>query len=287
MNFTIEELSKDAFPKLLHEIPQPPKRLNYRGVLPDPKMRLLSVVGSRKYTNYGKQAVDQLIAGLRGYDIGIVSGLALGIDSLAHRAAIDTGLYTLAIPGGGLSPAAIYPAAHRGLSERILEHGGGLLSEYDPDFRATAWSFPERNRLVAGISHATLVIEAAEKSGSLITARLAADYNRELLVVPGNIFSDNSKGTHQFMKLGARPATEAADILDALGIEVRDGRAPAAAPILSLEEQQIIALLTEPQGRDVLIRRSELPIESAAIILMQMEMKGLIKEDSGIYRKTA
>ncbi len=248
-------------------------------------MRLLAVVGSRKYTNYGKQAVDHLIAGLRGHNIGIVSGLALGIDSLAHQAALDAGLYTLAIPGSGLADSSIYPAAHKRLAHTILESGGGLLSEYDPDFRATTWAFPERNRLVAGISHATLVVEAAEKSGSLITARLAADYNRELLVVPGSIFSDNSKGTHQFMKLGARPVTEAADILDTLGIEVSDGRAPSFTPILSLEEQTILNLLSEPKERDLLIRQCGLPTASATIILMQMEMNGLIKEEAGVYRK--
>lgn len=218
MEFPVEELAKDGWPKLLFEIPQPPTQLNYRGALPDPKLKLLSVVGSRHHTPYGKEAVDHLIKGLSGYNIGIVSGLALGIDSLAHQAAIDNGLYTLAIPGGGLSDQVIYPRRHLPLAHQILEAGGGLLSEYDPDFHVTNWSFPQRNRLVAGISHATLVIEAGEKSGSLITARMAADYNREVLVVPGSIFSETSKGTHQFLKLGARAVTEAADILEALGI---------------------------------------------------------------------
>lgn len=219
MDFPIKELAQDDFPKLLLEIPQPPKQLNYRGVLPANGMKLLAVVGSRKYTSYGEEAVEYLIGGLQGHNIGIVSGLALGIDSLAHEAAMRHGLYTLAIPGGGLSDSAIYPASHKPLAKKILESGGGLLSEYDPDFRATTWSFPQRNRLVAGIAEATLVIEAGEKSGSLITARLTADYNRELLVVPGNIFSDNSKGVHQFLKLGATPVTEPADILNALNIE--------------------------------------------------------------------
>jgi DNA processing protein len=285
MNFPIVELDKSEFPKLLFEIPQPPKQLNYRGVLPDPAMKLLSVVGSRKYTNYGKQAVDHLISGLRGHNIGIVSGLALGIDSLAHQAALDNHLYTLAIPGGGLSDTAIYPATHKPLAKKILEAGGGLLSEYDPDFRATTWSFPERNRLVSGISHATLVIEAGEKSGSLITARLTADYNRELLVVPGSIFSDNSKGTHQFLKLGARPVTEAADILDALGIEVKDGRVSSAVSNLSPAEQTIMDLLLEPKERDLLIRECGLPTNSVTIVLMQLEMSGKIAEENGIYRK--
>lgn len=285
MDFPIENLAKSDFPKPLHEIPQPPKQLNYRGVLPDREIRLLSVVGSRKYTNYGKQVIDHLIGGLRGYNIGIVSGLALGIDSLAHEAALANGLYTLAIPGGGLSDNVIYPRSHLRLAHKILEEGGCLMSEYEPNFKATTWSFPERNRLVAGISSATLVIEAGEKSGSHITARLAADYNRELLVVPGSIFSQNSRGTHQFMKLGARPVTEAADILDTLGLEVGDGRAPSFSPILSLEEQTIINLLSEPKERDLLIRECGLPTESVSITLMQMEMNGHIKEDGGVYRK--
>lgn len=285
MPFPIETLSKYEFPKLLHEIPQPPKQLNYRGTLLPKDMRLLSVVGSRKYTNYGKQAVDYLISGLRGYNIGIISGLALGIDSLAHQAALDNGLYTLAIPGGGLSDQAIYPARHKPLARKILESGGGLLSEYEPDFRAATWSFPERNRLVAGISHATLVIEAGAKSGSLITARLAADYNRELLVVPGSIFSDNSKGTHQFMKLGARPVTDAEDILDSLGLEAQSGKVAPMPNNLSPEEAKIISLLNEPQERDALIRQSGLPTETITIVLMQMEINGHIKEDGGTYRK--
>lgn len=287
MDFPIKELTQGEFPKLLRETPHPPKQLNYRGVLPSSDMKLLAVVGSRKYTNYGKDAVEYLIGGLRGHNIGIVSGLALGIDSLAHEAALRHGLYTLAIPGGGLSPAAIYPRAHTGLAEKILKSDGGLLSEYDPDFRATTWSFPQRNRLVAGISHATLVIEAGEKSGSLITARLTADYNRELLIVPGNIFSDNSKGTHQFLKLGATPVTEPADILNALGIEIKENKLPAVSAALSDEEIAIINLLSEPTERDALIRKSGLPIESALIILMRMEMNGLIVENAGVYRKLA
>ena len=219
MSFPILDVSAAAFPSLLREIPQPPVALNYRGVLPPTDIHLLSVVGSRDFTEYGKQVVNELIDGLKGYPIGIVSGLALGIDSLAHEAALRNNLYTLAIPGGGLSDEALYPASHKPLAHRILEAGGGLLSEYEPDFRATTWSFPKRNRLVAGISRATLLIEAAEKSGTLITARMCTDYNRELLVVPGNIFSKSSIGVHQFLKLGATPVTSAADILEVLGIE--------------------------------------------------------------------
>ena len=283
MDFPIKELAKGAFPKQMLEIPQPPKRLNYRGELPPNDMKMLAVVGSRKYTNYGRQVVDHLVNGLRGYNIGIVSGLALGIDSLAHEAALANSMYTLAIPGGGLSDSAIYPTRHKPLARKILESGGGMMSEYEPDFRATTWSFPQRNRLVVGISHAVLVIEANEKSGSLITARLCADYNRELLVVPGNIFSDNSKGVHQFLKLGAVPVTEASDILNALNLEVQTGNLPSKAVALSTVETKVLDILTEPTERDSLIRKLALPASEATIILMQMEINGLIKEDGGIY----
>lgn len=287
MDFPIKELAKGAFPKQMLEIPQPPKQLNYRGELPPSDTKLLAVVGSRKYTNYGRQVVDHLVNGLRGYNIGIVSGLALGIDSLAHEAALANSMYTLAIPGGGLSDSAIYPARHKPLARKILESGGGMMSEYEPDFRATTWSFPQRNRLVVGISHAVLVIEANEKSGSLITARLCADYNRELLVVPGNIFSDNSKGVHQFLKLGAVPVTEASDILNALNLEVQTGTLPSKQVALTSEEAKIIDLLKEPAERDTLIRKLALPASEATIILMQMEINGLIKEDGGIYRRAS
>ncbi len=286
MDFTINELEAAEFPKGLLEIPQPPKSLNYRGQLPPADMKLIAVIGSRHYTNYGKQVVEHLLGSLKGHNIGVVSGLALGIDSLAHEAALANSLYTLAIPGGGLSDKRIYPARHKPLARKILENGGGLLSEYEPDFSATTWSFPQRNRLVCGISHAVLVIEAAEKSGSLITARMAADYNRDLLVVPGNIFSDNSKGVHQFLKLGATPVTSAEDILEALNIEVTEiAEKPLAFPPSSPLEQKVLTLLSEPKDRDTLVRLLALPTPEATILLMQMEISGHIKEQHGTYRK--
>ncbi len=284
MSFPIIDVSSAEFPALLREIPQPPVALNYRGVLPPPDIHLLSVVGSRKYTSYGKQVVDELIGGLRNYPIGIVSGLALGIDSLAHIAALQNNLYTLAIPGGGLSDEVIYPATHKGLAHRILEAGGGLLSEYAPDFRATDWSFPQRNRLVAGISRATLLIEAAERSGTLITARMTADYNRELLVVPGSIFSKTSAGVHQFLKLGATPVTCAEDILAVLGIAEKSVGEAKPRPPLSPAEESVIALLHEPRHRDELIRTLNLDTAQAAQLLMMMELNNMIVAQDNIYR---
>jgi DNA processing protein len=288
MSFPIIDMAPGEFPSLLREIPQPPDSLNYRGALPPPHLHLLSVVGSRKYTSYGKQVVDDLIAGLKGYPVGIVSGLALGTDSLAHEAALKNNLYTLAIPGGGLGDAVIYPASHKPLARKILEAGGGLLSEYAEDFKATEWSFPKRNRLVAGISRATLLIEAAEKSGTLITARMATDYNRELLVVPGSIFSTMSAGTHQFLKLGATPVTTAKDILDVLGIEEKTTSSPLFTPAANLtaEEAAVIKLLQEPRHRDELIRLLALEVSKATQLLMMMELQGYITSHDNVYRAT-
>ncbi len=284
MSFPITEVSAAEFPALFREIPQPPVSLNYRGILPPPDITLLSVVGSRKYTSYGKQVVDELIGGLKNYPVGIVSGLALGIDSLAHEAALKNNLYTLAIPGGGLSDEAIYPATHKNLAHRILAAGGGLLSEFAADFKATEWSFPQRNRLVAGISRATLLIEAAEKSGTLITARMTVDYNRELLVVPGSIFSKTSVGVHQFLKLGATPVTCAGDILDVLGItELCVGEASPRPP-LNPSQEAVINLLHEPRHRDELIRLLNMNTAQATQILMVMELNSMVAVHDNIYR---
>jgi len=284
MSFPILELSSSSFPTRFAEIPQPPDKLFLRGKLPPKELTLLSIVGSRKYTTYGKQVVQELVSGLRGYPIGIVSGLALGIDSLAHEAALENNLYTLAIPGGGLADEALYPASHKALAYRILEAGGGLLNEFEPTFKATKWSFPMRNRLVAGISKATLLIEAGVKSGTLITARMTADYNRELLVVPGSIFSRNSRGTHQFLKLGATPVTCAEDILDVL--HLLSEKPAQTLPLLELSknEQKVMAALNEPTHKDELIRVLQLSAPEASEVLMMMELNNLVHVENNIYR---
>ncbi len=280
-------LHKEEFPVLLNEIPDAPKQLYVRGELPQRDTKCLAVVGSREYTNYGKQVVDYLISGLRGYPISIISGLAIGIDTLAHETALRNNLYTLAVPGSGLDNTVLYPRRNHPLAMRILESGGGLLSEFEPSFAATQWSFPQRNRIMAGLSHATLVIEAGEKSGTLITARLTADYNRELLVVPGNIFSEKSSGPHQFLKLGATPVTTPADILTALMIDQRDDTTPTLFDTSSLSEVEIriLSFLKEPMDRDSLIRALELSAGSVAITLMQLELNNFIKEENGIIRR--
>lgn len=282
MNDELKRLSPADFPTLLREIPDPPKQLYVRGVLPDLALKWLAVVGSRAITPYGRQAVTHLIEGLRGYPIAIVSGLAYGADAEAHKAALDVGLPTVAVPGSGLDWDVLYPRAHVSLAREILAKGGALLSEFEPNFKATDYSFPQRNRIMAGLSHATLVIEAKEKSGSLITARLATEYNRELLVVPGSIFSAESRGTHQFLRLGATPVTSPEDILQALGIAVAEKSATRTD--LSDDESHVLEIIASPLPREELIKTLALPISEANILLSTMEIKGLIVEELGIVR---
>lgn len=282
----IKKLPKEKFPSQLMEIPQPPEELWIIGELPPEDLIYLCVVGSRKYTSYGKEACEKIIAGLKGYPIVIVSGFAMGIDTIAHKKAMQTGLKTLVFPGSGLSDEAIYPKTNVRLMKEIVENGGCLVSEFEPDFKATQWSFPMRNRLMAGISKAVLIIEAEEKSGTLITARLTTEYNRDLLVVPGSIFSPNSKGTNRLIRQGATPITCAEDVLEALGFEQEKDEDKQARLFedLSPEEKKIVELLREPMARDDLIREIKMPIGETNSLLSVMEIKGLIKEEMGEIR---
>ena len=218
----IKKLPKEKWPKQLLEIPQIPEQLYIIGELPNEQEKLiyLCVVGSRKHTSYGKEICEKIIAGLAGYPIVIVSGFAMGIDTIAHKKAMDIGLRTVVFPGSGLSDSAMYPKTNIILMNEIIKKGGCLISEFEPNFKATQWSFPMRNRLMAGISKAVLVIEAEERSGTLITARLTTEYNRDLLTVPGSVFSPNSKGTNKLIRQGATPVTCAEDVLEALGFEI-------------------------------------------------------------------
>ncbi len=285
MDYPIIQMSVEECSSLLLEIPQPPEKIYVRGNLAPRGTKCLAVVGSRDYTNYGKQVVEYLIQGLQGYPISIISGLALGIDALAHHAALNASLHTLAIPGSGIDDTVLYPRKNFGLAKEILSHGGGLLSEFEPTFRATQWSFPQRNRIMAGLAHAVLLIEAGEKSGTLITARMTCDYNRELLVVPGNIFSENSKGSHQFLKLGATPVTSPEDILEALNITVETKPIPFL-PTMNPDEQMILEFLSEPKDHDSLIRLVSGNPEETLILIMRMQLAGHIKEENGQLFKT-
>jgi len=284
MNNVIK-FAKEKWPGLLLEIPEPPKELFLRGEMPDENAILLAVVGSRKYSPYGKDACEELIAGLAGYNISIVSGLALGIDSIAHKAALKAGLHTIAVPGSGLSDEVLYPSTHVPLAHDIIDSGGCLLSEFEPKFKATQWSFPQRNRLMAGLSRAVLVIEAEEKSGTLITARLATDYNRDVFAVPASIFSENGKGSNGLLRQGALAITSSEDILKEFGFEPIDRGRTSINEDYSDEEKKVLKILKEPMSRDELIRALKLPASKANIIISSMEIKRLIKEQLGLIRK--
>lgn len=203
----------------LREIPDPPERLWVRGTLPPKTHKRLLVVGSRALTPYGKEACEYLIGGLKDHPISIVSGLALGADACAHQAALAAGLHTIAVPGSGLADSYIAPQTNLGIAKAILSAGGALLSEHPPETGARPHYFPSRNRIMVGIADAVLVIEAGERSGTLITARLAGEYNRDLLCVPHRITDHNSEGPHMFIRLGAELVTSPNDIIEALRLD--------------------------------------------------------------------
>ncbi len=279
----IKKLGPKSFPALLQEINDPPKELYLRGSLPPAGTKLLAVVGSRRMSRYGKDVCDYLLAGLTGYPISIVSGLALGIDAVAHSAALRAGLHTIAIPGSGLADHVLYPRTNFSLAMNILEAGGALLSELPPEEKATPYTFPKRNRIMAGMSHAVLIIEAGVQSGTLITARLAVEYNRELLIVPHSVFSEGGSGGHVFMKLGGTPVRSPDDILDVLQLKKQEISHESLE--LTEEEKAVILLLGSPLERDEIIRSLNMPTSTANILLASMELRGIITESMGEIRR--
>ncbi|MFA5023154.1 MAG: DNA-processing protein DprA [Candidatus Paceibacterota bacterium] len=277
------------FPALLKEINDPPEELWLEGNFPnETENKFLAVVGSRKFSRYGKEACEELIRGLAGYPIVIVSGLALGIDAIAHQSALKNKLLTVAVPGSGLSRKVLHPFSNHRLADEIIEAGGCLMSELEPECPAGVHTFPRRNRIMAGISHAVLIIEAGERSGTLITARLAMEYNRDVLVVPGSIFSPSSRGANNLIHHGAMPINSSNDLLQALGFnldEESEDRQGKLFKDLSEIEQKIVDILsTDSYPRDELIELAELSTSEANIILSTMEIKGIIKEAMGEVR---
>ncbi len=277
----INELHYDSFPKRILDAKPVPTKLYYRGKLPPANLKNLVIVGSRKHSSYGKQVVKDIIAGLVGYPINIVSGLALGIDTLVHEEALKHGMFCTVFPGSGINPRALHPQSNVRLAEKIIESGGCVIAEFDPDFKATQYSFPQRNRLTAAYSHAVLIIEAEEKSGTLITARLALEYNRDVLVVPGSIYNAASKGTNWLLSQGATPITSANDVLKALGFEIESKN---KIKDITAEELVVLDILREPMTRDEIIRECDGGTDEINSLLMKMELRGIIIEDAGYFR---
>lgn len=254
--------------------------------MPPAGNKLLAVVGSRAMTRYGQEACQRLISGLAGYPVSIVSGLALGVDTCAHKAALAAGLHTLALPGSGLDDSVIYPRSNRAFARELLEKGGGMLAEYAPGTLSRVHFFPERNRLMVGLADAVLVVEAGPKSGTLITARLAGEYNRDLLCIPHRIGDAHAFGPHLFVRLGATLVTEPFHILEALHIAPRESGEMGAMPAnLEDVEQVIWDMLEEPRPRDDILRLSDEGVGETLTALVALELRGLIKEEFGAWRR--
>jgi DNA processing protein len=277
----------DSYPASLKELEtDAPAVLFIRGEFAQEANRL-AVVGTRRATAYGKRAADELLSGLRGSGIHIVSGLASGIDSFAHEAALNAELKTEAVFGCGVD--RIYPPSNEKLASRILDNGGALVSEYPLGERHTRYTFPQRNRIIAGLARATVVIEAPDRSGAQITARLSIEYGRDVGAVPGPFYSVMSKGTHELIKSGAA-LIECSDDIHALlqtrGAGANEASSTIEIPFdLPLEEKLIIDCLdiTEAVHIDDLAEKIGLSTGDVLSRLLMLELKGLIKQLPGKY----
>jgi DNA processing protein len=293
-------LNNDKYPGLLKQIgKEAPKQLYYKGNISLLDSDCLAVVGSRKMTTYGRQVTEKLVGQIASSGVTIVSGFMYGVDATAHKTAVEVGGKTIAVMPCGID--RIHPEYQVKLYNDILENNGLIISEYESDMQPGYWTYPARNRIVAGISKATLVIEAGEKSGSLITANLAIKFNRKLFAVPGPITSVNSFGTNDLIKENkAEIVLDAKNILDFFNNELREGRnerlslsqreaKPLGKKIFgnfgnSTTNNEIIQLLlVEPVEIDVLARKLNKNIQEISKQLSFMEIKGLVKKENNKY----
>ncbi len=277
----------EKYPIMLRNIDNPPSILYYKGDLFDCNLeKTLAVVGSRKATSYAKDALAKIISELNGTDICIVSGLASGIDTTAHVTALENSLKTIGVIASGFD--FTYPAANKDLYKRIEEGCGAVVSEYYPTFEPLKFRFPQRNRIVSGLSYGTLVAEASLKSGALITSNLTLEQGRELMCIPGLITNPNTQGIYKLLKNGAALVTCADDVLEALNWEVKiEQQNLFNLPELSEDEQRIYeALEIEDKCVDELQAFTKLSIDNLLMYLTTMELKGIIKQvDGDRYRK--
>jgi DNA processing protein len=267
-------LPRSRLPPLLRAIHDPPPRVYARGngdpaLLASPA---LAIVGARACSPYGAQVARMLARELAAAGLVVVSGLARGIDAEAHRGALESGGRTVAVLGCGIDRD--YPAAHASLAEQI-GRDGLIVSEYEPGVEPAPWRFPARNRIIAGLCVATVVVEARERSGALITADFALEEGREVFAVPGEITSGLSAGTNALLRLGATPLTSSADVLEALGMH--------AAPAKNEETHPLLELL--PATVDELVRASGLAANQVAATLAELELAGLAAEGEGVFRR--
>ena len=272
--------NEDGYPALLKKCKDAPFALFVRGELPVGST--LAIVGSRNVSPYGKHVTTEITTALARAGVTIVSGLALGVDGLAHQATVEVGGKTIAVLGGGINRAHIAPGTHNALAETIIATGGALISEYPPGTKPTAYTFPARNRIVAGMSKGVLVTEAREGSGALITASKATEYHRPIFAVPHPLTNENGKGTNSLLKQGARVVTDVQDVLETLGI-VPSEKITQTIPVqLSAAEEIIVnAIKSEPVHIDELTKMLPLDGSEIASTLVMMELSGYVKDMGG------
>ena len=271
------KLSDLDFPAELKTIPQPPKVIYTRGRLK--KETRVAIVGTRLCSDYGKLVAANIAQELVEAGIVIVSGLTPGIDTIAHKTAVENKARTIAVLGTGLDKRSIYPQTNVVLAENILENDGLLISEYPPGMHGARYSFPQRNRIIAGLSLAVVVIEAKEKSGSLITAGWALKQGKLIFAVPGSVYSANSQGCHQLIKKGAILARNAKDILDGIGIDSQQSLGIKTGFEGSEEEILIFKSLREGAlDVDKIILTTGLPAKKVLSLLPILEIKGKIRD---------
>lgn len=271
------------YPYLLKEIYSPPVLLYYKGHLPKDDFNL-SIVGARKFTSYGKQAVSEIIPGLIHNGVSTISGLALGIDTLVHEITLSEQGKTYAVLGTGINNKSIYPPSNYYLAQKIIDSGGALISELPLFSPPLKHHFPQRNRIISGLSFGTLVIEAGIKSGALITARFALEQNREVFAVPGSIFNPMSLGTLNLIKQGANPIKNAEEILESLDLSEVNNYIDNKKIIAESAEEELILKVLSKEAIHInnIIRLSGLSASLSASTLTLMEMKGMIKNLGGM-----
>ncbi|HKY53472.1 MAG TPA: DNA-processing protein DprA [Anaerolineales bacterium] len=271
----------EAYPQRLKEIDQPPPVLYIRGeYLPD-DLFAVAIVGTRRVTPYGRQITEELSAFLAANGITVISGLARGVDAVAHQSTLKAGGRSIGVLGSGVDK--IYPPEHRGLAEKMMEHGA-IISDYAPGTPPDASNFPPRNRIISGLSLAVVVIEAGETSGALITAEFAAEQGREVFAVPGSILAPQSKGTNKLIQNGALPLLSVNDLMQALDL-TRVGEHKAARKIIPADETEarlMNVLGSEPVHVDEIRNQTELPIEKVSAALALMELKGMVRQVGGM-----
>jgi DNA processing protein len=278
-SITVLTQEDDDYPPLLKEIYDPPFCLFVRGKLNLKNSYPLAVVGTRKCSLYGRQVTQEIVNELAGHGLTIVSGLALGIDGIAHETTLDAGGKTIAVLGSGINRHHIYPAVHRQLADRIIEKGGAVISEFPPGTLPSKFTFPRRNRIVSGISLGTLVVEAPEKSGALITSSCALDHDREVFAVPHPITSVTGTGPNKLIKEGAHIILNAKDIINILNLKELQTftQNTIVIPDTPAEAALLEHLSREAIHVDELTKLSELTSREVNSTLTIMEMKGKVK----------